>query len=591
MRRPLFVFVAAIILVVSFAPVAFGQQMDMDKTFDGQLFRPSIFGGNYFGIEGAHTLYDLCWGVGLYVNYVNSPIEVRVDDEFNRGVLDSVTSANAVAMFSPWWFFAIGADIPIHINSRGYDFSDPEADIADQSSGSRTSETVLGDVKAEMRIAFTQMEKQYVGVALAPYAHFPTGDPNKMLGEGTINYGGKVLLETDAKIFNIALNGGFLYREPRTVFGVDLGNAFTYGAGVSRKFGGLGFSVEYFGSYFTSSSSSKFQADPMEIMGTVSYQFGNRLRVMGGGGTGMSTGVGAPAYRILGGIDYYPECLPPQTGTLIIEVIDVKGIPVPSALVIKKTKTATTKTDEFGKYTAEAAPGSYKISAAAKGYMPASATGVVIAGKTTILKIVLSLIPKDTVLNVEVVHKKTGKPIPGSGIIIKDVGTGKIQGFKAPEGLYSSKFQPGTYSISGIASGYEKIDVEVTVNVEKVTTVKIPLRKKIIKIGKIQFGFDSADLLPASFPVLDDVVQKIKNSDIIFKTVIIEGHTSSEGSDEYNQKLSQRRGESVMKYLIKKGLPADKLEVQAFGESRPIADNETDAGMEINRRVEFIFEE
>ena len=74
--------------------------------------------------------------------------------------------------------------------------------------------------------------------------------------------------------------------------------------------------------------------------------------------------------------------------------------------------------------------------------------------------------------------------------------------------------------------------------------------------------------------------------------VRVEGHTDSKGSDAYNQRLSQRRSESVVKYLISKGIDPSRLEAVGFGKSRPIAPNQNPDGGDNpigrakNRRVE-----
>jgi OOP family OmpA-OmpF porin len=66
---------------------------------------------------------------------------------------------------------------------------------------------------------------------------------------------------------------------------------------------------------------------------------------------------------------------------------------------------------------------------------------------------------------------------------------------------------------------------------------------------------------------------------------VVEGHTDNTGSDAYNQALSVRRANAVLKYLVDAGVPASRLSAQGFGESQPVADNDTAEGRAQNRRV------
>ena len=71
------------------------------------------------------------------------------------------------------------------------------------------------------------------------------------------------------------------------------------------------------------------------------------------------------------------------------------------------------------------------------------------------------------------------------------------------------------------------------------------------------------------------------------RQVEIGGHTDSLGSNAYNQKLSQRRAESVKTYLSERGVDANRMEVKGYGEAEPVAPNDTAEGRELNRRVEL----
>jgi OOP family OmpA-OmpF porin len=111
-----------------------------------------------------------------------------------------------------------------------------------------------------------------------------------------------------------------------------------------------------------------------------------------------------------------------------------------------------------------------------------------------------------------------------------------------------------------------------------------PDKKKLILEG-VNFEFDRARLLRESDVVLDRVAASLKDWPEI--RVEVGGHTDSKGSDEYNRDLSERRAHAVRDYLMSKGIRASRLEAKGYGESDPIASNDTEAGRARNRRVEL----
>ena len=108
-----------------------------------------------------------------------------------------------------------------------------------------------------------------------------------------------------------------------------------------------------------------------------------------------------------------------------------------------------------------------------------------------------------------------------------------------------------------------------------------------IVINSVQFDFDKAVIKPEFYPVLDEAVSELQKPACASKSVSIEGHTDSIGPDAYNMKLGAKRAASVKNYLVGKGVSAERLATQSFGESKPIADNKTKKGRAMNRRVEF----
>ena len=107
--------------------------------------------------------------------------------------------------------------------------------------------------------------------------------------------------------------------------------------------------------------------------------------------------------------------------------------------------------------------------------------------------------------------------------------------------------------------------------------------QKSIVLEGVNFATNSSQLTPASRGILDKTAESLKE----FPNVNVEvgGHTDSQGNETLNRKLSQARAESVMKYLISKGVDASRLTAKGYGASQPIADNSTPQGRAKNRRV------
>ncbi len=107
----------------------------------------------------------------------------------------------------------------------------------------------------------------------------------------------------------------------------------------------------------------------------------------------------------------------------------------------------------------------------------------------------------------------------------------------------------------------------------------------VLILRGVNFDFDKATLTPDARTILDQVASALQARPDI--KVEIDGHTDGKGSVPYNQKLSERRAASVKAYLVGKGVATDRMTTAGFGKSRPIADNKTDEGRAINRRVEL----
>ncbi len=132
----------------------------------------------------------------------------------------------------------------------------------------------------------------------------------------------------------------------------------------------------------------------------------------------------------------------------------------------------------------------------------------------------------------------------------------------------------------------KKVFIKKEEDEKKVTLQKLELEKPLT-IEEIYFETNQAYLKKESLDVLSSLVEIIHKNPSL--KVEIRGHTDNTGSDSYNQKLSQRRADAVLDYLIKQGILPHRLKSLGFGKDKPVASNDTPEGRAKNRRTEFYF--
>jgi outer membrane protein OmpA-like peptidoglycan-associated protein len=111
-----------------------------------------------------------------------------------------------------------------------------------------------------------------------------------------------------------------------------------------------------------------------------------------------------------------------------------------------------------------------------------------------------------------------------------------------------------------------------------------PSSKRIVLRG-VNFDFDETVVRPDSRAILDEAAEVLRQHPDV--DIVVEGYTDDIGTEEYNQGLSERRAQAVFHYLVNHGVAPDRMEVIGYGESHPVASNETEAGRAQNRRVEL----
>jgi outer membrane protein OmpA-like peptidoglycan-associated protein len=126
----------------------------------------------------------------------------------------------------------------------------------------------------------------------------------------------------------------------------------------------------------------------------------------------------------------------------------------------------------------------------------------------------------------------------------------------------------------------------------RIDIVENQLENRIVNLDKytvvdhttVTFKFDSYVLTNEAMSKLDDIAGQVSSSGYVME---IQGFTDSIGSENYNLELSERRAESVLRYLVGKNVPLYRISILGLGQANPIADNKTTEGRDQNRRVEI----
>jgi outer membrane protein OmpA-like peptidoglycan-associated protein len=249
-----------------------------------------------------------------------------------------------------------------------------------------------------------------------------------------------------------------------------------------------------------------------------------------------------------------------------------------------------------------APPGDAPAGAAPAGEPPAmggtgGASNVVMEGDQMVvsLSFPLKAKPKKGTLLVRTVDDNDA---PIAGAAVKIAGASEASGVTNEAGDFTVEVDPGAYTITAEKEGYFRRIKSVEAALDSTVKVKMPLsakplvssveitKKRINIKKKVHFETNSDQIKAESFSLLDEVADLVITHTEL-ELVQIQGHTDNKGKRAHNVDLSQRRAESVRRYLVEAGVAGSRLESKGFGPDRPRAPNITAMGRAKNRRVEF----
>ena len=288
----------------------------------------------------------------------------------------------------------------------------------------------------------------------------------------------------------------------------------------------------------------------------------------------------------------YPKAPQPRMGVYMYDKESrqaLGGVAVEIASV-ETGKTLQKNTNRQGLLQGRFAAGSYRVSATKNGYYP-SDTVLQNVGEFTFdtLHLPLERIPAPIVytLCMNIYNLETREPIEAAVRLTSLTDTVTLYAAQsADDGFIETPLTEGNYIARMSAQGYMPKDDTLRFVRDTFDLYLQPIKPGIkVKIENLFFATNKTIILPQSEQSMSDLATFLLENPTV--TIRITGHTDAVGSDEANQILSEGRANAVRADLIQRGVAADRIEAEGKGEKEPVADNDTEEGRQLNRRVEF----
>lgn len=151
--------------------------------------------------------------------------------------------------------------------------------------------------------------------------------------------------------------------------------------------------------------------------------------------------------------------------------------------------------------------------------------------------------------------------------------------------VISNSLNYAYYYVDNVKVQKEEPLIKVPIKEDDLSRVSLE-EGKVIPLKNIFFDLDKSELLPRSFVELNKLYQLMNDHPSM--VIEISGHTDSMGDFDYNLSLSRKRAEAVVDFLVNKGINANRTLYRGYGSTKPISENATESGRQLNRRVEFL---
>jgi OmpA-OmpF porin, OOP family len=555
---------ALVLSSLAFSGFSFAQERG---GFSLNRFNPSERGSEWFSEDTLDLRGHLRFAVGAVGDYAHKPL-VLYDEDDNEvsAIVKHQLHIHLGGSLVLWERLRLGLSVPVVAWNEG-DTGVLNGAFIDGKEGGGVGDLRLA---ADGRLLGT-----YGGpftLALGVQAHMPTGDREAFTGDGKVRVTPRLAAAGDIGSFAYAARVGFNYRAQNENFvGDPFGSEMLFGAAAGLRLadGKLLLGPEVYGSTVVSDGGDgafERRTTPLEVIVGAHYTAGD-VRFGLGAGPGITRGAGAPQFRVLASLEYFPaveeETAPRRAadrdGDGIVDVEDacpdVPGV----------------ASDEPSKHGCP---------------LPTDRDGDGIFDDVDACPDEPGVASDDP--------KKHGCPLPpdrdGDGILDADDACPDEPGVASDEPSKHGCPLPKDRDGDGILDDDDACPDQAGPPSPDPKRHGCPKAQvvgtKIEILERVEFDTNKASIRPESDGVLNAVLDILKKYPNI-KKVNVEGHTDNRGGAGHNLGLSKRRAAAVVKWLTDRGIDKERLASQGFGQTKPIDTNDTADGRQNNRRVEF----
>lgn len=522
------------------------QPASAQQAIDIQNFRPALGPNAIYSVEGADTLDHMMPAAAVMLNYASQPLLMSVTQNGRTRsvpVVDQQLNLNLMMGLGLFDWLQLDLAIPLYPVNDG-----DTTELFGTPDGREFGGMRAGDLALRLKgtLLSSQAPGKRFGLALGLEGRLPTGSPETFVGDPNPTLTPKLIADLNLGSVFIAANVGSTLRSAQELQNVSFGTELNYGLGVQwsimQDLVALG--AEVFGKTQLAGQDDgaiDFQGSPLEFLLGVKLHTPSGFSVTTGAGSAILDGYGAPEFRAIIGVSYVDK--PQQEQIEAPKDTDNDGLADDRDACPDQPEDMDGFQDEDG-------------------------------------------CPEDD---------NDGDNIPDAQDKCPDQAE-DMDGFQDEDGCPDddndgdgvSDVDDKCPNKAGVAE-HQGCEPPVLLKaIPKRTFNKLVLKvNKIELLEKVFFETNKATILPESFGLLDEVAGLLEQYPQI-KLVEIAGHTDSVGKAAANKTLSQERADAVLKYLVDKGIAAERLKAIGHGQEKPLVSPEkTDEDRAKNRRVEF----